>query len=265
MLLIIYSLQQISGLWEVPVTIVLNLTIPSISPSEWGRFYAAANICLCPLAILCSFNSFIAMDSQIVFFLPHYRFPLWLVVLFISLCLAVAHFILEKEPPQTECEQIATTLVAFVMSVFWISTMAGELLNCLAAVGTIMDLPPAILGLTVLKWGNSVGHLVADVALPKAGQPAMAMAGCFAGPMFNMLVGLGMAMVIETAKVYPEAYELLFNVGIVVAFVFLLLSLMGSLIVVTWFRFRGPRFWGCCLVGLYLLFAVSLAIARFSG
>ena len=265
MLLIIYTLQQISWLWEVPVTIVLKLTIPSISPSEWRRFYAAANICLCPLAVLYSFSSFIAMDSQIVFFLPHRRFPLWLIVLFVSLCLAVVHFILEKEPPQTEGEQTATTLVAFVMSVFWISTMAGELLNCLVAVGTIMDLPPAILGLTVLAWGNSVGDLVADVSLAKAGQPAMAMAGCFAGPMFNMLVGLGMAMVIETAKVYPEAYELLFNVGIVVAFVFLLLSLMGSLIVVTWFRFRGPRFWGCCLVGLYLLFAVSLAIARFSG
>lgn len=143
--------------------------------------------------------------------------------------------------------------------------MAGELLNCLAAIGTIMELPPAILGLTVLAWGNSVGDLVADVALAKAGHPAMAMAGCFAGPMFNMLVGLGTALVIETASTYPGAYELQFHVSIVVAFVFLLLSLMGSLLVVTWYRFRVPRFWGFCLVGLYLLFtAVSLAIARFS-
>ncbi|KAK1256976.1 Cation/calcium exchanger 5 [Acorus gramineus] len=35
-------------------------------------------------------------------------------------------------------------------------------------------LPPAILGLTVLAWGNSVGHLIAEVAIAKAGQPAMA-------------------------------------------------------------------------------------------
>lgn len=206
------------------------------------------------------------MDTQIVFFLPHSHFPLWSVVLFTSFCLAVAYFFLENEPPQTQAEQIGTTLVAFVMSVFWISTMAGELLNCLATVGTIMDLPPAILGLTVLAWGNSVGDLVADVALAKAGQPAMAMAGCFVGPMFNMLVGLGTAMVIETAKVYPEVYELRFHVSIVVAFVFLLLSLMGSLLVITWFRFRVPRFWGFFLVGLYLIFTVvSLAIARLAG
>ncbi|KAG1365434.1 cation/calcium exchanger 5 [Cocos nucifera] len=256
-------LGKISQVWEVPIATLLKLTIPSTSPSEWNRFYIAANIGLCPLILLYSLSSFIALDRQIVFLLPQTRFPLWSVVLFVSLCLAVVHFIFDKEPPANE--QIAATLIAFMMSVFWISMMAGELLNCLAAIGTIMELPPAILGLTVLAWGNSVGDLVADVALAKAGQPAMAMAGCFAGPMFNMLVGLGAALVIETASTYPGPYELQFHVGIVVAFVFLLLSLMGSLLVVTWYRFRVPRFWGFFLVGLYLFFtAVSLAIARFS-
>nr|CBX25306.1 hypothetical_protein [Oryza brachyantha] len=66
--------------------------------------------------------------------------------------------------------------------------------------------------------------------------------------MFNMLVGLGTALVIQTARVYPKAYVLEFHVGIVVAFVFLLLSLMGTLLVVTWTRFRVPRFWGYCLM-----------------
>ncbi|KAL2925818.1 Cation/calcium exchanger 5 [Bienertia sinuspersici] len=93
----------------------------------------------------------------------------------------------EPEPPKTD--QLHVVLVAFVMSVFWISNVAGELLNCLAALGKILNLPPTILGLTVLAWGNSVGDLVADVAVAKAGQPALAMAGCFAGPMFNMLIG----------------------------------------------------------------------------
>lgn len=170
---------------------------------------------------------------------------------------------MEKEPPKTE--QLFVILVAFVMSVFWISTIAGELLNCLAALGTLLDLPPSLLGLTVLAWGNSVGDLVADVAIAKAGQPAMAMAGCFAGPMFNMLVGLGTALVMQTANVYPEAYVLHFHVGIVIAFVFLLLSLMGSLLVITWCRFRVHRFWGLSLVGIYVLFMiVSVAIAKFS-
>ncbi|XP_066360368.1 cation/calcium exchanger 5 [Miscanthus floridulus] len=257
-------LSKVTEVWEWPIAFVLKLTIPSTLPSEWSKLYISANICLCPLLVLYSFSSFIPLDIRIVFLLPQIRFPLWSVVLFASLCLALSRYLFEKEAPETE--NIASTLISFIMSVFWISTMAGELLNCLAAIGVIMDFPPAILGMTVLAWGNSVGDLVADVALAKAGQPTFAIAGCFAGPMFNMLVGLGTALVVQTARVYPRAYVLEFHVGIVVAFVFLLLSLMGTLLVVTWARFRVPRFWGYCLMGIYILFTiVSIAIASSSG
>ncbi|KAJ4967943.1 hypothetical protein NE237_014644 [Protea cynaroides] len=254
---------RISRVWEIPVTILLKLTIPQTEPSEWSRFFISANIALCPLAILYTCSSFIPLDHKIVFLLPDTLFPLWSVVLFSSSSLALLHYAVEKEPPKAE--KIPIVIISFVMSVFWISTVAGELLDCLAAVGVILELPPTLLGLTVLAWGNSVGDLVADVAVAKAGQPAMAMAGCFAGPMFNMLVGLGSALVMQTVDVYPRAYELRFHVSIVMAFVFLLLSLMGSLLVVTFFRFRVPRFWGFCLVGLYCLFiTVSLIIAKIS-
>ncbi|XP_054801723.1 cation/calcium exchanger 5 [Prosopis cineraria] len=256
------SFEMVSVIWERPVSILLKLTIPQSGPTEWSRFYASANITLCPLAILYACNSLIPFSYPIVFLLPNIHFPLWLVVLMASFSLALLHFIIEKEPPKAE--EIPVVLVGFVMSVFWVSTVAGELLNCLAALGTLLELPPALLGLTVLAWGNSVGDLVADVAVAKAGHPAMAMAGCFAGPMFNMLVGLGTALVMQTARLYPSAYVLKFHAGIVIAFVFLLLSLMGSLLVITWCRFRVPRFWGFCLVGLYIAFtAVSVVVAMF--
>ncbi|RAL52480.1 hypothetical protein DM860_007337 [Cuscuta australis] len=256
--------DKVLQVWELPVSVLLKLTIPQTSPTEWSRFYQSANIVFCPLALLFSCRSFMPLNHPVVFLLPNTHFPLWFIVLCGSSSLGLLHYVVEKEPPNSE--QLPTVLVAFVMSVFWISTAAGELLNCLAALGALLKLPPALLGLTVLAWGNSVGDLVADVAVAKAGQPAMAMAGCFAGPMFNMLFGLGTALVIQTGKVYPDAYELRFHVSIVVAFVFLLLSLMGSLLVVTWNRFQVPRFWGFCLVGLYTLFVlVSLVIAKFSA
>ncbi|KAD7478382.1 hypothetical protein R6Q59_007842 [Mikania micrantha] len=255
------AFDMISKFWEIPISIMLKLTIPQSSPSEWNRFYRSANIALCPILLMYSCKSFVPFNHSIVFLLPNIHFPLWLVVLFASSSFALVHFVLEKKPPKTE--QVLIILIGFIMSVFWISTMAGELLDCLAAVGSLLEVPPSLLGLTVLAWGNSVGDLVADVAVAKAGQPAMAMAGCFAGPMFNMLFGLGTALVIQTANVYPEAYELQFHVSIVVAFVFLILSLMGSLLVVTWCRFYVPRFWGFCLVGLYVFFiALSLVIAK---
>ncbi|KAF5951345.1 hypothetical protein HYC85_009289 [Camellia sinensis] len=44
--------RQISKVWELPVSIILKLTIPQTSPSQWNRFYRSANIVLCPLALL---------------------------------------------------------------------------------------------------------------------------------------------------------------------------------------------------------------------
>lgn len=257
------AFAKMSLAWEIPVSILLKLTIPQTSPAEWSRFYQSANIALCPLAVLYSCKSFMPLDHPIIFLLPNTHLPLWFVVFCGSFSLAILHYIVQIEAPTSQ--QMLWVVVAFIMSVFWISTTAGELLNCLETLGVLLKLPASLLGLTVLAWGNSIGDLVADVAVAKAGQPAMAMAGCFAGPMFNMLFGLGTGLVIQTATVFPEAYELHFHTSIVVAFVFLILSLMGSLLVVTWSRFRVPRFWGFCLVGLYIVFMVaSLVIATFS-
>ncbi|CAI0551128.1 unnamed protein product [Linum tenue] len=254
---------KISKLWDIPVTLLLNLTIPQPAPSKWNRFHQSANIMLCPLALLYSCSSITPLNHPISFLLSTIHFPLWFITLLATSSLALLHFILQNQPPKTE--QLPVVLLSFLMSVFWISTTAAELLNCLAALGTILEVAPSLLGLTVLAWGNSVGDLVADVAVARAGQPAMAMAGCFAGPMFNMLVGLGSALVVQTGEMYPEAYQLKFHMGIVVAFGFLVMSLMGSLLVVTWSRFRVPRFWGFCLVGLYAVFmVVSLLIATFA-
>ncbi|XP_010458162.2 PREDICTED: cation/calcium exchanger 5-like isoform X2 [Camelina sativa] len=193
----------ISRMWETPVSVLLSLTIPKPSPSDWSRFYRSANIVFCPLALLYSCNSFVPLNHPISFLFPNTHLPLWLVVLLMTSSLAFLHFTVEKQPPKTE--QLPVIVVAFIMSVFWISTIAGELLNCLAALGTLLKLPPALLGLTVLAWGNSVGDLVADVAVAKAGRPAMAMAGCFAGPMFNMLVGLGSALVMQTDSEFRDS------------------------------------------------------------
>ncbi|KAF3796057.1 Cation/calcium exchanger 5 [Nymphaea thermarum] len=257
------NLRKVSSVWEVPVSTILKLTIPSTVPAEWSRFYSSMNIVLCPIALLYSLSSFIPFHHPIVFLVPNVHFPLWLVVLFQCLILGTFYYFLTDEPP--DIDQMLLLLMSFAMSVLWISLVAGELLSCLSAVGIILNLPPALLGLTVLAWGNSVGDLVADVAVAKAGQPAMAIAGCFAGPMFNMLIGFGSALVFGAVQKFPEGYNLIFNSNIIVAFVFLLLSLMGSLLVVAWFRFRVPRFWGFCLVGAYALFIIiSLLLAEIS-
>jgi sodium/potassium/calcium exchanger 6 len=50
-----------------------------------------------------------------------------------------------------------------------------------------MHISQAILGMTVLAWGNSVSDMVADVVVARKGLQGMAVAATFAGPLFSIL------------------------------------------------------------------------------
>lgn len=52
-----------------------------------------------------------------------------------------------------------------------------------------------------MAWGNSLGDLVADISITKTGFPSMAIAGTYAGPLFNMLFGMGLGLTISCIKV----------------------------------------------------------------
>lgn len=120
-------------MFDLPAVMLLKLTIPSGQKS----FYTFANIALCPILIAYSLSSVIPLNTRIVFFLPETRFPLWCIILMISFFMAISHYFLERNSLEEEKECVAVTLISFVMSVFWISTVAGELLNCLAAIGMV--------------------------------------------------------------------------------------------------------------------------------
>ena len=82
-------------------------------------------------------------------------------------------------------------LSSFVMSVFWIWLLANIMIDLLNFLGKLSGLPTSLLGLTVLVWGNSFGDFSANTAMAKKGFIEMALTGCYAAPLFNILIGLG--------------------------------------------------------------------------
>lgn len=92
------------------------------------------------------------------------------------------------------------TVVAFAQAIVWMDATASELVALFSSVGRISGLSESVLGATVFAWGISVGDLASDAAVARSGRPTMAIAACFGGPMFNLLVGLATGLVAATAS-----------------------------------------------------------------
>ena len=103
-----------------------------------------------------------------------------------------------SEPPSTL--MTVSAFFCFIMAIWWIQYTANTILDLLQLFGFITSLPEALLALTVIAWGNSLGDTSADVAMTKRGFGEMAITGCIAAPIFNVNLGLGGAMLIEISK-----------------------------------------------------------------
>ena len=105
-------------------------------------------------------------------------FDLWQFLLVLSLLSSLV-FLLTSEPDRPPKYQPLLAFIGFVMSVGWIYLIANEIVSLLKAIGVYFGISDAILGLTVLAWGNSIGDMVADIAIAKQGYPRMGFSACF--------------------------------------------------------------------------------------
>ena len=66
-------------------------------------------------------------------------------------------------------------LYGFVIAATWIDYVADSLVSLLDFMGIVLHIPGAIMGLTVLAWGNSMADLSANITMARKGLANMAM------------------------------------------------------------------------------------------
>jgi sodium/potassium/calcium exchanger 6 len=181
-----------------PLELARRATIPEADATRWHRAYAAANVFFCPLVAF-RFATKTARElgaDALATRLDPLQPPLALVA---SVAAGVFHARTSPESPPPLWRD-AALVGGFAASVAWLGASAKELLGCVSALGGTLGVSPEVLGATALAWGNSAGDVVADAAVARAGRPGTALAACYAGPLFNAAVGLGLAFARATRR-----------------------------------------------------------------
>ena len=239
---------------ESPFTLCRDVTVPSCDETVWYKPYAVIQSILAPQLLLIAFDFTFSTQAFITTF-------------FFSCAPATAIYLLTKasSPPDDTAFGLFWTFCGFCMCVCWIYLFAEELVTCLNAVGEIFAISPGILGLTLLAWGNSVGDFFSNISVAKQGRCEMAIAGCYAGPAFNMLVGLGICFLLVTARQYPNAYHVKLDEASTLSVIFLFLVLISSGFIVVLRDFKIDQYFGIYLIvvyGFYTIFQIILLILQ---
>ena len=77
------------------------------------------------------------------------------------------------------------SFISFITSIAWLNLIASECVSLLQSLGIMLHLSSALLGLTVLAIGNSVGDLIADIQVARTGHTPTAIATCFGSPLVS--------------------------------------------------------------------------------
>lgn len=153
----------------------------------------------------------------------------------------------------------------FAMAAMWIDAVAGEIVGMIHVFGMIGHIKPSILGLTILAWGNSLTDLMANIsmAMRSAGGASMAMTACFAGPLFNLLLGLGLGFLFYFSDAGISSTSIEFDAIVFTGCAFAAINCIAIVVLAIANKQRLPSWVGWLMMAwysLYMIVVISIAI-----
>jgi sodium/potassium/calcium exchanger 6 len=235
----------------------------SAMPDDWNRWLIFVHVFTAPFFIVLVFWANTRLNEPWKLLRPS------LISLVVSLSILVL-LLLTTAPDRPPRWHPLLSFLGFAVSIAWISTIAGEVVGVLKAIGVILDISDAILGLTIFAVGNSLGDLVANVTVARLGYPVMALSACFGGPMLNILLGIGLSgsyMTIRGAnerhRKHPhkefkiKPFEVDIDRTLIISGIALLVTLVGLLIVVPMRKWMMDRVVGWALILMWITATVG--------
>ncbi|GMS83929.1 hypothetical protein PENTCL1PPCAC_6104 [Pristionchus entomophagus] len=234
-----------------PLVTIFKLTIP-LAEAPWSKLLACIHAILVPQCVL--------FNTQFMLFAPIEGGPgLYAYVPVISILLIVLILcVFSNEEPRFY--KPIYSIFGFITSVVWIYFISSEVVDVVNMLGIVSGVNQAVLGLTLIAWANSIGDLVADVAVARQGFPRMAVAASIGGPLFNLLIGFGLPFTI--AKLKGDTVPISLDGVNLIMITFLFISILFTMITVIVFRGHLNRVYGALLVVVYVAFLVFIVLSE---
>ncbi|KAI8353617.1 Sodium/calcium exchanger protein-domain-containing protein [Choanephora cucurbitarum] len=177
-------------------------------------------------------------------------------------CVMAALVLIKTESNEAPKWHWMLSFVGFVIALNWIFLLANEMVGLLQALGAIYDVSEAIMGLTIFALGNSIGDLVANTAIARMGLPTMAISACYAGPLLNMVLGVGISSTYQT-WITGKPYELAIAPTILISSFGLITVLLSTLIVVNINGYHITKELGWWMIIVYVTCTVVNMLIEF--
>lgn len=117
------------------------------------------------------------------------------------------------------------------------------------------------MAITIVAWGNSIGDTISNIVVARAGFPSMALGACFGGPLLNALIGLGFSFTFSTRSLTKGCYPVPPDPVLSLSFIFLVINLVTSLIVIPSCKFRSRKPYGVVLISMYVVYLSTALVA----
>ena len=199
----------------IPVRVAMAYTMPVVRAGSMDKMYAVILGFMGPMF----FFSAPGNDFFVSFGVDESQAMAYNLLASVACCLVVASIVgtKYKAAPLPAATEFAS-MFAFVQSICWMHLMSDELVLALGALAKIAGVDEEIFGVSFVAWGDGLGDLIACRAVAKAGQVTMAVVACFAGPVFNLLIGLASSIAFLTYMIGDMPYfvkqgELVLSIG----------------------------------------------------
>lgn len=245
---------------EFPFTILRKLSVVIPCEGYYSRATVAASLVFS--SVWFAFYMWDEHDANIFWSPPIFYFHF-------GACLIFGALVLRYAPGGDGVMnlKVATPLAlyGFIVAATWIDWIADHLVALLEFLGIVCRIPGSIMGLTILAWGNSMGDLSANMTMARKGLANMAMTACFAGPVFNVLIGLSFGFSSLTAQTGISEHAVTLSPSIITGFVFIMVNTVFLIVVGTVVnKGRIPKEYGYVILGLYLIYVILSVLLQFS-